>query len=223
MSRLAKILGLGLVLATAAPSMADVKAGMAAWARGDYAKAVKEFQAPAAAGDPDGQFNLAQAYRLGRGVKADPKQAEELYQKAAAQGHIRAQLLYAIVLQENGARKEAIPWLEKSATRGDHEAQYLLALALFKGEDVARDWVQAYGMMKASATAGQGPAKDALVAMDKVIPPDQRERGAAMALQLEATIARIKAQQEQQAARQNGLGLGALGPPNGAPPNEPDQ
>ena len=63
----------GALLALAAvPAGADVKAGWDAWQRGDYRSAVEEWRGPAIAGDADAQFNLGQAYKLGRGVPVDP-------------------------------------------------------------------------------------------------------------------------------------------------------
>ena len=62
-----------------APFALQVKAGVDAWSNGDYATAVKAWQAPAAAGDADAMFNLAQAYKLGRGVPQDLAKAEALY------------------------------------------------------------------------------------------------------------------------------------------------
>ena len=61
--------------AMAGPAFAGVKEGVDAWLAGDYAKAVAEWKAPAAAGDPDAQFNLGQAYKLGRGVPQDTNAA----------------------------------------------------------------------------------------------------------------------------------------------------
>ena len=83
------LLGAAALLAAfaAVPALADVKAGVDAWSRGDYAAAVREWEAPAAAGDPDAMFNLGQAYRLGRGVVMNPGRAEQLYARAAAAGH----------------------------------------------------------------------------------------------------------------------------------------
>ena len=74
----------------AAPAIAEVKAGVDAWTAGDFATAVREWAGPAAEGDPDAQFNMGQAYRLGRGVETDVAQAEALYARAAAQGHVKA-------------------------------------------------------------------------------------------------------------------------------------
>ena len=59
-----------LLLPTEA-AFADVKAGVDAWARGDYPAAVRQWQGPADKGDADAQFNLGQAYKLGRGVPTD--------------------------------------------------------------------------------------------------------------------------------------------------------
>ena len=65
------------VPALAASMPGDVKAGVDAWSRGEYKKAVEEWRGPAVAGDADAQFNLGQAYKLGRGVPVDLAMAEE--------------------------------------------------------------------------------------------------------------------------------------------------
>ena len=79
------------VVVIAAPALADVKAGVEAWGRGDFARAVQEWRGPATAGDADAQFNLGQAYKLGRGVPADQGIAIEWFRKAALQGHPKAE------------------------------------------------------------------------------------------------------------------------------------
>ena len=63
------------LLLAAVPALADVKAGVDAWERGDYPAAVAEWRPLAVGGDPDAQFNLGQAYKLGRGVPVDLGQA----------------------------------------------------------------------------------------------------------------------------------------------------
>ena len=67
----ALLAGALLAVALAGPAAADVKAGVDAWAQGDYDKAVREWQPLADAGDADAQFNLGQAYKLGKGVPTD--------------------------------------------------------------------------------------------------------------------------------------------------------
>ena len=113
----------GSLAALAVPAMADVKTGVDAWARGDYATAVREWSDPAAKGDPDAQFNMAQAYRLGRGVEPNQKLAEAFYAKAAAQGHIKAADNYGLLLFQDGRREEAMPYVTAAAERGDPRAQ----------------------------------------------------------------------------------------------------
>jgi cell division septation protein DedD len=187
-------MGLGLMLASlAAPAMADVKAGVDAWQRGDYGAAVKEWRPAAIAGDADAQFNLAQAYKLGRGVPIDLKQAEAWYQKAAAQGHVQASDNYGLILFQNGSRKDALPWIEKSASRGEPRAQYVLGTALFNGDLTGKDWVRAYALMTRASSAGLPQASSTLAQMDQFIPLDQRQKGTALARDLELRAAKPQA------------------------------
>ena len=72
-SHLSKIALAALALSVAsAPAFADVKAGVDAWSRGEYEAAVKQWRDPAIKGDADAQFNMGQAYKMGRGVKDRP-------------------------------------------------------------------------------------------------------------------------------------------------------
>lgn len=171
--------GAGLIVA--APAFADVKAGVDAWAAGDFSTAVREWREPAAQGDPDAQFNLAQAYRLGRGVAADPAQAEALYAKAAAQGHLRAADNYGLLLFQDGRREAAMPYLAAASERGDPRAQYLVGLAHFNGDLLPRDWVRAYALLTLSNSAGMPQASAAIRQMDDFIPRAEREQAQILA------------------------------------------
>lgn len=168
----------------ATPALADVKAGVDAWGRGDYAAAVKEWREPAAKGDADAQFNLAQAYRLGRGVPADMKQAEALYAKAAAQGHIKAADNYGLLLFQDGRRRDAMPYVTAAAERGDPRAQYLLGIAHFNGDLAPKDWVRAYALLTLANAAGLPQAASAIKQMDDFIPLDQRQQAQTLAAEL---------------------------------------
>src|SRR6184192_3651167 len=110
-------------VAVTMPALADTKTGVDAWNRGDYAGAVTEWRKAAVAGDPDAQFNLGQAYKLGRGVPVDMAMAESWYRRAAQQGHVQASDNYGLALFQDGKQGEAVPWLEKSAARGEPRAQ----------------------------------------------------------------------------------------------------
>lgn len=165
----------------AAPALADVKAGVDAWQQGDYAKAVAQWRPLAQNGDADAQFNLGQAYKLGRGVPADLPQAADWYRRAAAQGHLHAEDNLGLVMFQQGDRTTAMPYLQRAAMRGEPRAQYLVGTALFNGDLLAKDWVRAYALMTRAAAAGLPQATTSLQSMDKYVPEDQRKQGLALA------------------------------------------
>ena len=174
----------GVVLLAAAPALADVKAGVDAWSRGDYAKAITEWKGPADRGDGDAMFNLGQAYKLGRGVPVDLGKAEELFGKAAAKGHLQAADNYGLLLFQRGEQARAMPYIKAAADRGDPRSQYLLGLAHFNGDNVAKDWVRAYALVSLAQQSGLAQAAPALAQMDKYIPLDQRQQSVTLASQL---------------------------------------
>lgn len=174
----------------AMPALADVKAGVDAWSRGDFAAAVKEWRQPAINGDPDAQFNMGQAYKLGRGVPVDLKEAEEWYRRAALQGHLQAEDNYGLILFQNGDRQKALPYIQKSADRGEPRAQYILGTALFNGDLVKKDWPRAYALMTRASAAGLDAASASLAQMDHYIPLEERQKGLAIARDLEQQASR---------------------------------
>ena len=187
-----------------------VKTGADAWATGNYARALAIWRPLAAAGNPYAQYNLAQAYRLGRGVTVDEKVAQDWYHKAAVQNHPQAQANYGLMLFQNGDRTGALPWLQKAADRGDARAQYVVGTALFNGDLIAKDWVRAYALMTRAAAAGLPPAMTSLAEMDKYVPLNQRTQGTAIARDLErsATLAEVDAE--------NAMLVGSAAPAPGA-------
>ena len=176
---LAVMLGLG------SPALADVKAGVDAWQQGDYARAIAEWRPLAQAGDPDAQFNMGQAYKLGRGVQSDFPVALDWYRKAAAQGHLRAEDNLGLLMFQQGDRADAMPYLQRAALRGEPRAQYIVGTALFNGDLIGKDWVRAYALMSRASASGLTQATTSLAQMDKYIPDDQRRQGLAMAASLE--------------------------------------
>ena len=172
---------------------ADVKAGVDAWSQGDYAKALKIWRPLAESGDADAQFNIAQAYKFGRGVPQDMTAAIDYYRKAAAQGHAQAEDNAGLLLYQQGRQSEAMPYLDRSAERGESRAQYLVGISLFNGDLVAQDWVRAYAMMNRASAAGVEQAAKALEHMDRFIPEAQRKDG----LELAATMTAHTQQPDQ--------------------------
>jgi len=173
-----------LAALAAVPALADVKAGVDAWSRGDYSTAVREWEGPAGAGDPDAMFNLAQAYRLGRGVPTDLVRAEDLYARAAAAGHLQAADTYGLMMFQDGRREAAMPYLREAARRGDPRSQYLLGIAHFNGDLVEQDWTRAYALMTLASGAGLPQATPAIAEMDRHIPLEQRQQAAGLAVEL---------------------------------------
>lgn len=179
-------LGISVLALLAAPALADVKAGVDAWTAGDFTRAVVEWQGPAAAGDADALFNLAQAYRLGRGVELDNVRARKLYEEAARRGHVKAADNYGLMLFQEGEQDRAMPMIRAAAERGDPRAQYVLALSHFNADYAPRDWTRAYALMTLANGAGLPQARDALAQMDKYVPTAQRAQAQSLARELEA-------------------------------------
>lgn len=190
MNKLAAALLLADIGVASLPAQADVKAGVEAWQRGDYQKAVGEWRGPAIAGDPDAQFNLGQAYKLGRGVPADLAQAEEWYRKAALQGHPQAEENYGLALFENNKRLQAAEWLQKSAARGEPRSQYVLGTMYFNGDGVEKDWVRAYALTVRAAAQNLPQASTAQAQMDRYITLAERQKGLELARDFERDAGR---------------------------------
>jgi len=199
-------------LTLAAPALADVKAGVDAWARGDWAVAVGEWRAPAIAGDADAQFNLGQAYKLGRGVPLDLNQAETWYGRAAQQGHPEAEDNYGLLLYQNGKRAEAVQWLDRSATRDQSSAQFVLGTMLFNGDVLPKDWKRAYALMTRASWSGYAPARAALVDMDRYVQQSDKQAGLALARNFTPATATRPARVAS---------VASVAPPASAPPREP--
>lgn len=180
-----------VLAAVAAPATADVKAGVDAWKQGDYARAVAEWRPLATAGDADAQFNLGQAYKLGRGVPVDMPMALSWFQKASAQGHLRASDNYGLLLFQQGEQQKAIPYIRKSAERGEPRAMYILGTAMFNGDLAPKDWVGAYALMTRAAAAGLQQATNSLAIMDKYISEGDRQKGLALATDMDRRSAAL--------------------------------
>jgi TPR repeat protein len=197
---IAALYALAPALLLAHPAMADVKTGVDAWSLGDFPAAVREWQPLADKGDADAQFNLGQAYKLGRGVPQDLTRAEMLYAKAAAQGHMQAGDNYGLLLFQRGQHAAALPYIRNAANRGDPRSQYLLGLAYFNADSVSKDWVRAYALENLASQAEAGgvalpQAKQALAQMDKYIPIEDRQKAMSLATDMAGQIEANRARQ----------------------------
>ena len=168
----------------AGTASADVRAGIEQWRAGNYEAAIREWRPLAERGDADAQFNIGQAYRLGRGVPADPRTSNMWFERAARQGHAQAEANLALALFQGGERERAIPWLQRAAERGDRRAQYYLGTAHFNGDLVPRDWPRAYALMSRAAEQGLPQARTSLTEMERHISAQDRTQGRALAQQM---------------------------------------
>ena len=181
--RLLALAAAGAIAGLAVPAWAQpsVRAGVDAWAAGNYEEAIRQWRPLADAGDADAQFNLAQAYKLGRGVPVNNNLAEQWYERAARQGHEQAGANLGLILFQNGRRRDAMPYLQRAAERGDPRAQYVYGTALFNGDVVERDFPRAYAMMSRAAAEGLPPAIQQLREMEQHIGEADRARGTELA------------------------------------------
>lgn len=168
----------------AAPAAGQtVKAGIEAWQRADYARAVAIWRPLAEAGDADAQFNLGQAYRLGRGVPLDLRTAQSWLEQAANKGHVDAQATLGLLLFGSGDHTGGAKWLKQAADKGEPRAMLIFGTALFNGDGVPQDPVLGYAYVSRAAAQGLEPAKATLAQMNEVMPLEQRKKGLAIAMQ----------------------------------------
>ena len=85
------VLVIALLCALAVPARAGYEEGRAAYQRGDYATAVREWRPLAERGDADAQYALGVMYHYGAGASQDYAEAARWYRLAAAQGDANAQ------------------------------------------------------------------------------------------------------------------------------------
>jgi TPR repeat protein len=97
-----------LVWAAAPLSAQSVRAGIDAWQRADYSGAVAIWRPLAEKGDADAEFNLGQAYRLGRGVATNLSAAKTWFERAANKGHLDAETTLGLLLFQNGEQADGL-------------------------------------------------------------------------------------------------------------------
>jgi TPR repeat protein len=110
------------VLAMVLPltAWAGLEEGTSAYAVGDYAKALAEFQALADNGNAEGQYFVGLIYHNGFGVKRDQVKAAKWFEKAAQQGDPVSQYYAGIMYSTGQGVTKDLPtaymWLTLSAT-----------------------------------------------------------------------------------------------------------
>jgi hypothetical protein len=162
-------------------SAQSVKAGIDAWQKADYSAAVAIWRPLAERGDADAQFNLGQAYRLGRGVPISLGQAKTWFERAAASGHLDAETTLGLLLFQNGDQAEGLKWLRRAAEGDEPRALLVYGTALYNGDGVTQDRLLGYAYVSRAAAAGLSPAKDTLAQLDQLMTASDRQKAVVLA------------------------------------------
>jgi len=171
---------------------ADAANGVAAYRRGDYQAAIREWMPLAAQGDTTALYNLGQLYRLGQGVDKDLARAEQYYLRAAERGHVLAQGNLGTLYYFKKPKPDvaaALKWWRRAARAGNARAQYMLAHVYFNGDVVARDYVRANAWMILAVKAGLADALKAQKLMLRHLSADQVAQSRVLATRLLAVDA----------------------------------
>ena len=153
------VLGALFVLALAVPAWAGFDEGVAAYKRGDYETALKEFRPLAEQGDAVAQTNVGTMYSNGKSVPQDHVEAVKWWRKAAEQGYADAQFNIGAMFNHGwGVPQDFVQahmWFNlaaSSAPPGDKRAYavaYRDAIAenmtpadVSKAQRLAREWLE---------------------------------------------------------------------------------
>ncbi len=142
----------GFTLGLTAPAWAGWDEAEAAYQRGDYATAIREWRPLAEQGDGDAQNNLGVMYDYGQGVPRDDAKAVKWYRKAAEQGYAKAQNnLGTMYRHGNGVTKDFVlahMWFNLAAAQGDKTssgdrriiAREMTPAQISEAKKLAREW-----------------------------------------------------------------------------------
>jgi uncharacterized protein len=146
------LLMLSFALPAVAGQLEDTDAADAAYAKGDYATALRLLRPLADQGDAAAQYNLGVMHANGRGVPQNYTEAAKWYHLAADQGDAPAQSniggLYAIGQGVPKNYISAYTWLSLSAAQGnqiaikrrDIIARHMTPAQIAKAQKLAREW-----------------------------------------------------------------------------------
>lgn len=159
----------------AVDAKADYKAGMQAYQKGDFTRALKEFKADKS---KEAQFSLGVMYFKGQGVKANPQQSVEYFKKAAERGHANAAFLLGTIYDKGESVARDVPvaakWYRMAAENGHSEAQFNLGTMYTNGEGVDKNRKEAVKWLKKAASQGHARAGKLLGVMGEEIPKAAR-------------------------------------------------
>ena len=158
---------------------ADLDRGSRAFARGDYATALRYIEPLARQGDAQAQFYLARMYETGRGRAADIGQAIQWYDLAAAQGLNEARNNLGVIYRDGEGGVPADPararsFFHSAALMGNDDAQLSLGALYANGTGVPRDLTEAHAWYTLSAGRNNKQARSNLPVLARRMSPAQR-------------------------------------------------
>ena len=185
---LATLAVVGALLFSAGSAWADLEDGVAAYKRGDYATAFREFLTLAEQGNALAQNNLGVMFAHGHGVPQMDTEAIYWYRKAAEQGNASAQNQLGIFygngygVPQNDA--EAIKWYRKAAEQGNVGAQLNLGFMYVQGEGGPVNNIKAYMWWSLAKTQGNKSAATNLDIVKKRMTPADISKAQALASEM---------------------------------------
>lgn len=149
-----------------APAHAGWEEAVAAYNKGDYAVAAKEFRPFAEQGQATAQYILGWIFQNGDGVPHDDAEAAKWYLKAGEKGNADAQYaLGSLYAAGSGVKRddaEAVKWFRKAADQNKAGAQYLLGYMLSAGEGAPKNEAEGTAWYRKAAEQGLPEAQYAL-------------------------------------------------------------
>jgi uncharacterized protein len=122
--------------------------GVAAYDKGDYKTALREFRKSAVKGDAKAQYNLGVMHRKGTGVVQNYHEAERRYRNAAEQGHSEAQFSLGLMFKEG-----------------------LIGKMYKKGSGIVKNYVKAHKWFNIAVSHGHLPSKKLMGVVEKRMSP----------------------------------------------------
>ena len=146
-----------LMFGLATPAWAGYDEGLAAYERGDYATALREYRKAAERGDYFSQYNLGYMYQEGQGVPQDYAEAVRWYRKSAEQGDVKGQSALGLMYERGqGVAQDyvraymwfnlaaALPQLGKdhdaAAEAREDVAKRMTRAQIAEAQRLAREW-----------------------------------------------------------------------------------
>jgi TPR repeat protein len=137
--------------------------GVAAYARRDYAAALRIFHLLSEQSNAEAEYNIGLMSYSGQGVPQDYAEAIKWYRTAAAHGSAKAGfnlgLMYEKGLGSTQDYAEAAKWYLRAANQGHSKAQTNLGRLYDEGLGVPQDYVLAHMWFNLAATQGHQIAK----------------------------------------------------------------